>query len=259
MALDALGRYSEAGERWRAMLGHPDDSLLPPPRCLPADQAPAGEADGQLVWSPVGVRSEFLLHSFQAELGPRMRLDRIGSTAAGDGFGLLRFAPGHADAGTAGRWRESLQAMGLDPATAVDWLPHLDGYTLAALRGARVLALLTDPRDAFLNWLIHGSLQNYLPAPELERAADWMAAGLEALADHRDAAPASTVLAFLDRDAGAAAAAMEQALGLAQPLPALFGTGARFPAGHWRHYRDSFGPEFARLTPVAVRLGYPLG
>ena len=65
----------------------------------------------------------------------------------------------------------------LDPATTVDWLPHLDGYTLAALRGARWLALLTDPRDAFLNWLIHGSLQNYLPAPELGQAADWMAAG----------------------------------------------------------------------------------
>ncbi|MBP6597302.1 MAG: hypothetical protein KA196_07285, partial [Arenimonas sp.] len=259
MALDTLSRYAEAGERWRGMLRLPGDGLLPVPSVLPADRAPPGAITGQLVWSPVGVRSEFLLRSFKAELGPRMRLDRIGSTAGGDGFGLLRFAPGHAEAGSAERWQASLQAMGLDPATTVDWLPHLDGYTLAALHGARVLALLTDPRDAFLNWLIHGSLQNYLPAPELGPAADWMAAGLEALADHRDAEPATTTLAFLDRDAGAAATVIEQALGLAQPLPALFGTGARFPAGHWRQYRDAFGPEFARLTPVAVRLGYPLG
>ncbi len=259
MALDALGRYDEAGERWRAMVRHPGDNQLPPPRPVSADQAPDGSIAGTLVWSPVGVRAEFVLGEIQRQLGERVQLDRIGSTSAGDGFGLLRFVPGHPEAGSAERWQAALQAMGLDPATTVDWLPHLDGYTLAALRGAKVLALLTDPRDAFLNWIIHGSLQGYLPAPELGLAADWLAVGLEALADHRDAQPEATTLAFMDRDAGAASTAIERALGLEQPLPALFGNGARFPAGHWRQYRDAFGPEFARLTPVAVRLGYPLG
>jgi tetratricopeptide (TPR) repeat protein len=258
MALDSLGRYDEAAERWRHMLRHVPD-LMPPPRMMTADEAPAGEINGTLLWSPPGVRAEFVLRTAKAELGTRLRLDRIGSTGGGDGFGLVRYPPGHPDAGSAETWRASLVAAGLDPETAVDWVPHLDAYTLAALGGAQVVALLTDPRDAFLNWLINGSLQNYLPWPELGQAADWLAASLEALADHRDAHGDKVVLARLDTDAGVAAAAIEHALGLAQPLPALFGTGPRFPSGHWRHYAKGFADEFARLTAVSVRLGYPAG
>lgn len=258
MALDSLGRHDEAAERWRQMLRHIPD-LMPPPPLMAADEAPDGETNGTLLWSPPGVRAEFVLLTAEAELGPRLRLDRIGSIGGGDGFGLLRYPPGHAGAGSAETWRASLVAAGLDPDTTVDWLPHLDAYTLAALRGARVVALLTDPRDAFLNWLIHGSLQNYLPWPELGQAADWLAGSLEALADHRDAHADKVVLARLDADAGATSAAIEQALGLAQPLPALFGDGARFPVGHWRRYAGAFADEFARLAAVSGRLGYPAG
>lgn len=256
LALDSLGRHDEAAERWREMLRHVPD-LMPPPKLTPADEAPDGEIKGTLLWSPPGVRAEFVLRTAKAELGTRLRLDRINSTGGGDGFGVVRYPPGHANAGSAESWRNSLVAVGLDPDTTVDWLPHLDGYTLAALRGAQVVALLTDPRDAFLNWLIHGSLQNYLPWPELGQAADWLAGSLEALADHRDAHGDKVVLARLDTDAGATAAAIEKALGLAQPLPALFGTGQRFPTGHWRRYASGFADEFARLTAVSVRLGYP--
>lgn len=258
MALDSLGRYDEAAERWRHMLRHVPD-LLPPPRLMSAEDAPDGEINGTLLWSPPGVRAEFVLRTAKAELGTRLRLDRIGAAVGGDGFGLVRFPPGHPEAGSAATWRSALVAAGLDPESTVDWLPHLDAYTLAALRGAQVVALLTDPRDAFLNWLIHGSLQNYLPWPELEKAADWFAGSLEALADHRDAHGDKVLLARLDADAGIASTAIEHALGLAQPLPALFGTGARFPTGHWRHYASGFADEFARLTAVSVRLGYPAG
>ncbi len=31
----------------------------------------------------------------------------------------------------------------------------------------------------------------------------------------------------------------------------------RFPPGHWRNYRDVMSAAFAKLTPIAVRLGYP--
>lgn len=257
MALDALGRHDQAAERWRAMLAQVPPGLIPPPQLLGAGQAPAGEITGTLLWSPPGLRAEYLLRTAKGQLGPRLRLDRIGTTADGDGFGLVRFLPGSEKAGTAARWQQSLQSLGLDPATTVDWLPHLDAYTLAALGGARVVALVTDPRDAFLNWMIHGSLHNYLVSPEPQHAADWLAGSLEAVLDHRDAHPDKVVVATLDRDAGQAATAIEQALGLAEPLPALFGTGARFPTGHWRHYRGAFRTEFDRLTAAAVRLGYP--
>jgi hypothetical protein len=46
-------------------------------------------------------------------------------------------------------------------------------------------------------------------------------------------------------------------LGLAQPLPGVQGNGQQLPEGHWRHYRTEFAEAFARLAPVAVRLGYP--
>jgi len=31
----------------------------------------------------------------------------------------------------------------------------------------------------------------------------------------------------------------------------------QFASGHWRRYREHFKSAFDRLTPVAVRLGYP--
>ena len=42
-----------------------------------------------------------------------------------------------------------------------------------------------------------------------------------------------------------------------EPLPGVMGRGTRFPTGHWRNYREAFAEEFARLAPVAARLGYP--
>jgi tetratricopeptide (TPR) repeat protein len=256
--LDAMDRHAEAGARWNEMIRVPVPGQLPPPGPLPADTAPAGEGTGTLLWSPPGLRSEFVLRQLKEQLGPRLRLDRLNNpAAAGDGFGLLRFSPGHPEAGTAQRWRESLQSVGLDPATTVDWLPFVDGYTLQALQGARVIALLGDPRDLLLNWMVHGSVQGFMFSNEAVRSAQWLAATLEAIADYREAHPGRVHLVRLDRDAGKAATQLETLLELPQTLPALFGPGVRFPVGHWKKYRTTFAEAFAVLEPVAARLGYP--
>lgn len=255
-ALDQLGRHDEAAARWREMVRILPD-LIPPPPLLPADLAPEGEIKGTLLWSPPGVRPETLLRAAQAELGQRLGLGRLDSATSSDGFGLVRHVAGHPESGSAASWRQAVESAGLDPDVAVDFIPHLDAYTLAALRGARVVALLTDPRDAFMNWLVHGSLQNYLPWPELEQAADWLAGSLEALADHRDAHGGQVLVARLDADPAEAAAAVELALGLSQPLPTPPVDGPTFPAGHWRNYAAGFAAEFERLAAVSVRLGYP--
>lgn len=257
MALDAMGRFDEAAERWRRVISLPDDQLPPPPQ-VPADVSAEGEIEGTLAWAPVGVRAEAVLAAMAAALGPRLRLDRLGPPDAGDGFGLVRWPPGDPKAGTAATWTQAMVAAGAEPSRVVDFIPHLDAYTLAALRGARVLALLTDPRDALLNWMVHGSMQRYAVAPEAMMAANWLAGSLEALADHRNAHPDKVVLARLDGGAADAGEAIEQLLGLPEPLAALQGHVAQFPAGHWRKYAGRFGEEFARLAPVAVRLGYPL-
>jgi tetratricopeptide (TPR) repeat protein len=257
MALDAMGRFEEAAERWRRVIALPGNQL-PPPQQVPAQFAAEGGIEGTLAWAPVGVRAEAVLGSLLNVLGSRLRVERLSMVQPGDGFGLVRWPPGDPEAGTAATWTQGMLAAGVEPSQVVDVLPHLDAYTLASLRGARVLALLTDPRDALLNWMVHGSVQQYVVAPEVMMAADWLAESLEALADHRDAHPDKVVLARLDGDAAEAGQAIEKLLGLSEPLAALQGNASQFPAGHWRKYAGPFGDAFARLSPVAVRLGYPL-
>lgn len=257
LALDQLGRHGEAADCWREMVRRVVASF-PLPQPQPAEAAPAGDTGGGLLlWSPPGVRLDALLPVLQAQLGPRLLTDRVGQMVRGDGFGLARRAPGHPASGSADSWRAGIQARGVDPATAVDWLPQIDGYTLAALRGAHLLAVVADPRDVFLGWMVHGSTQDYTFAPDTTLAAEWLAQGLEALAAHREAQPAAVSLVRIDGDAGIAAAALEQALGLSEPLAAVGAGVLGFAPGHWRHYREAFAAEFARLAPVAVRLGYP--
>ncbi len=257
LALDRMGRYDEAAQRWRHVITHVTGQV-PPPKPWPAPADVEGSIEGTLVWAPVGVRGEAALMAMAGALGPRLRLDRLTAPEPGDGFGLMRWPPGTPEAGTAATWNAATLEKGQTPAEVVDFVPHLDGYTLAALRGARVLALLTDPRDALLNWMVYGSVQEYAVSPDAAAAADWLALGLEALADHRDAHPGHVVLARLDGDAAEAAEAIETLLALPAPLSALKGNAPQFPSGHWRKYAGQFTAEFARLAPVAVRLGYSL-
>ncbi|MNV09017.1 hypothetical protein D3C71_995020 [compost metagenome] len=51
-------------------------------------------------------------------------------------------------------------------------------------------------------------------------------------------------------------ALLEQAFGLRFPPVRSLGPGT-IAAGHWRKYAQVLSAEFSRLTPVAVRLGYP--
>lgn len=256
LALDALERPAEAAARWREMVRTADAGLAPSAP-QPAERAPAGDCPATLMYSPPGVAAGYLLRTLQLQLGERLGTDRIGSPAVGDGFNLVRPDPGHAMAGTAARWRQLADAAKIDVDTLVDWLPFVDGYTFRALGGARVIALLTDPRDALLNWLVFGCLQNVGFSPVPARSAQWLAASLEALADLRDAEPGRVHLVRLDRDAGKAEAMLEKLLDLPQPLTALYGGDPTLPAGRWRAYAEAFAEEFAILAPVAARLGYP--
>jgi tetratricopeptide (TPR) repeat protein len=267
LALDRLGRYAEAADSLRDKNAHENRREL-----LPASQrgeaAPTGTATGTLLWTPVGVPAGGVFNALQPILGARLRLDRVAG-ARGDGFDQQRPSAGSPGAGSADTWRRGLLDRGTAPDQAVDWLPFFDPYTAAALSGARVLALLVDPRDAFLNWMVFGSLQSYPFLGDTPASAEWLAQSLEAFADHLQAHPANASMVSLDdmsERPAAIAEALKTALDLATaPDPAVLarpqlGLGEllmQFPAGHWRHYAAAFAGEFARLTPVAVRLGYP--
>jgi uncharacterized protein YhaN len=159
-----------------------------------------------------------------------------------------------------------IQANGLSPEAVVDWLPHWDAGTAAALAGTELIALVIDPRDALLNWLVFGCEQSYVLHPKIMPSAQWLAAAYQAVLDTKTQGPQVVHVLMLDADVSTVAAALQRVLAL-DTMPesavlehaplALGGLPRQFPAGHWRHYRDSFGAAFDLLTPAAVALGYP--
>ena len=266
---DRLGRYADAADAFTRMAQIvPALKSLPVP--YPAREVPETGAEGRLLWAPVGVRIEPVLNALAPVLGNRLLADRNQPSAArDDGFGAFRAEPGTEYAGSAFSWRTGIQALGLSPAEAVDWLPHWDAYTAAALAGTELTALIIDPRDALINWLVFGSAQSYVFLPRITQSAKWLAAGLHALAETLDRGPQKVNVIRIDApetDAADIAAQLQAALctdgvpdatAIATPIFALGGMPNRFPAGHWRNYRDAFAEAFAVLTPLAVRLGYP--
>jgi tetratricopeptide (TPR) repeat protein len=266
LVLDRLRRYDQAALSWRDKNAQENRAdLLPAPQR--ADLAPKGNAAGTLLWTPAGVPAERVFAALQPLLGARLCLDRVRS-ARGDGFDQQRPLAGGPEAGSAESWRRALAARGQASEDVIDWLPFWDGYTAGALSGARVVALLTDPRDAFLHWMVFGSLAGYPFLADAAACADWLAQSLDAFTVHLDAQPENAGVVLIDEietRPAAVAGALKTALALpAAPDPALLaqsrhglgGVPLQFPAGHWRHYQQAFAGEFARLTPVAQRLGY---
>lgn len=269
LALDALGRFDEAVP---AMLASPQRQQAPVP--LPRPQSAAGTVAatgaGVLLWGAPGSRVERLVdaldHGLETPAGaaPRLLQDRVMGAGRGDGHDALRRVDGH-PCSNAER-QQAISNMGF-PADAIDWLPHWDAATAASLRGAQLWAVLRDPRDQLLNWLAGGTRSGYqFPSPEA--ASEWLARVMEMLADAIGQGDDVVVLRTdaLDVDGAPLAARLGELLSLAGPLPMAVAGPARrmigglapdFPEGHWRNYRSSvLGAAFARLTPVAVRLGY---
>ncbi|GAB3006895.1 hypothetical protein GCM10010960_20360 [Arenimonas maotaiensis] len=269
LVLDRLGRFDEAADAFTRMSQHPiPGKSLPIP--YPAHAVPESDAEGRLLWAPPGVRIERVLNAVAPLLGRRLLADRNQpSPAREDGLGSVRFEPGSEGAASAATWKAGIQSLGLQPVDVVDWLPQWDAYTAAALAGTELTAVVIDPRDALLNWLVFGSAQSYIFLPKPQRSAMWLAAGYHALADTIEHGPQKVHLVkadALDLDAASIAAELQAALALdavpdavalGTPVMALGGMPNQFPTGHWRHYKDAFAEAFAVLTPAAVRLGYP--
>ncbi|MBP6534395.1 MAG: tetratricopeptide repeat protein [Arenimonas sp.] len=267
---DRLGQYASAADAFRLMT----TILLaakPLPMPMPADHVPEAESlQGRLLWAPAGARVERVFNALAPLLGKRLLIDRnVLIPTRQDGFGSYRALPGAPEAGSAAKWLFGVSSMGVAAEDAVDWIPQWDAYTAAALPGTELLALLIDPRDAFLNWLVFGNAQGYWFLPDELESARWLELSYSAVADTLEKGPQTVHVVkidALDTQADAIGVQLQQALGLdaapnadalARPILALGGMVNQFPTGHWRHYRDAYGEAFAVLTPVAVRLGYP--
>ena len=264
---DKLQQYEQAAESFRqmaqrALVQHP----LPP--IFSASENTGPDIAGTLLWAPTGTRVEIVLQALSQPLGKRLLADRNLPHSRNDGFGHLRGVPASAEAGTATRWQEAIRDSGLEPETAVDWIPHIDAYTVSALKGTRTVAVISDPRDALLGWMVFGSAQAYRFHPNENISAEWLAQTFEAFATHLENNPEAVSVVKIDglpAQAVSVAHALQAAFALDQApetdtlgktILARGGFDNQFASGHWRHYRDSFKAAFDRLTPVAVRLGY---
>lgn len=275
LAQDRAGQYAEATELWSALQAEVAPQRLPLPELTRGDGPwpPFGDDQGSspaiafLVGAP-GSRVEQIAGLLGGAVRS-FRVDRFGATPPQDALqsyrSPARLLQGDLDAATlVGEWRAALPARGVSDGEIVDWLLWWDNALLLALRPqlpqATLLVAIRDPRDMLLDWLAFGA-----PAPlRIESpllAAQWLARELGQIAELHQHELYPHALIRLDEIADDAAA-LVQAVGdaLATPLPAppagALGP-AHFAAGHWRNYAQALAEPFARLTPVAVRLGYP--
>lgn len=262
LALDRLGRYDEAAPNWVETR----PITLPPPRPR-GEVAPASALPPpRLLWGAPGSRVRQIVAALRAQSDAFLLDDRFGATTRVDGYGAPRE---DGQLATLEQWAEVLQQGGVDPARVIDWLPYYDPRIAAAMPGARLLAVLDDPRDLLLNWLAFGAAQAIAPAPDA--AADWLADSLEAVTQRIEAGDPAVCRVGSEQllaDPDAVLERVRQFYGLGTPLPVaaltaagqgLADTPIAFPPGHWRHYANALAAPFARLAPLAQRLGYPAG
>ncbi len=271
--LDRAGRPAEALAEWRSLHDEFRGARLPLPARAPAVTAPwpalpmaATDAPHPvLVFGLPGSGIERVVDTLAAAGGP-VRGDRYGAQAPDDPLRTPQVAHdlrggGLDPAVLVAQWRAQLPARGIADGEVVDWLTWWDNALLLALRPylpeGLLLTAVRDPRDMLLDWLATGS-----PVPlaldDPDAAAEWLAQGLEHLADLHEQDLYPHVLLRLDGvvdSPQALAEAVGGALGIALPPPPS--APARLPPGRWRAHAEVLAAPFARLLPVAVRLGYP--
>jgi len=264
--LDRLQRAAEAVQSMRAAAeANEEPTRLPAAPPMPEGSAAADPSlRPRLLWGAPGSHIEALAHALRSVPELHVLDDRFGGGARPDGL----WPPRQDGAITDSRgWAEMLGRVGFLPDQVVDWLPFWDVRIAAAMPAARLLVALDDPRNLLLNWQVFGARLGPAPAPEV--AAEWLAIALEPLALRVEAKDADVCVVdgAATRDAPAAVAERAQAFfELAEPLDpkrleagriGLGGLPMAFDPGHWRAYAEPLAAAFARLQPVAVRLGYP--
>ncbi|HST45101.1 MAG TPA: adenylate cyclase, partial [Luteimonas sp.] len=280
MVHDHLGQAGEAVAVWEALHAGVAGSRLPLPQPVPRSRTPAppagiaaaavatpGRAQVGFLFGLPGSRVEHLAGILGETLGA-FRADRHRAGAPDDAFQSY-FTPRRLQAretsaaDVVAGWRAQFAARGLT-GEVMDWLLWWDNELAAVLHAeapeATLFVALRDPRDMLLDWLAFGTSGPFR-MESVATAAEWLATQLEQLAVLHEQGLMSHRLIRLD-DAVADPQQMAALLGnvMSVDLPAPPGRPAGmppFPKGYWHRYRDVLAAPFARLSPVANRLGYP--
>ena len=270
LALDRLGDHAAAARTWQALQAAEAPQRLPLPALTAADVAlPApGETGGAHTSLLVGLPGSSVeaVAGLLAGVAPALRADRFGPEPPQDLLQNVhtpaRLRSGELDgAQVFDSWQQALPARGIEH-DVIDWLLWWDNALLLALRErqpeALVVVALRDPRDMLLDWLAFGATPPLRMESPLA-AAQWLAQALEHVAVLHEQQLQPHALLRMDEvfaDPEALASATAGAFGVGLPPPDGLVLPPRFPAGHWRAYREALAEPFALLTPVAVRLGY---
>ena len=262
-ALDALNRCDEAADCWREAFASIEGERGLPDFSAGADNT-AGQADEgsapRLLWGPLGSRAFELVHGLREVAGLAMLDDRFGQGPREDGLW-----PPRADGATATTqgWRHLLQRAGIDADTAVDWLPHLDSRIEAALPQNRLIAVIADPRDLFLNTLVFGGPQTWT-AEDPMALARHLRDALNMLAERQAQAADRTLVISargLNEQPADVARQVAEFLGLDNALRAACFAETRrglgqsplcFAPGRWQSYAQGFAAEFAVLAEAKL-------
>lgn len=274
LAQDRAGDHAGAVVTWEARSRSMAPALLPPHRL----SSPYLEMPELGTIAPGTSRPLFLWG------GPGSGAERVATILAAAGAPLLtdRFRPDWAgdliqrfdsiEALTSGdlapevmvsSWRGNLPDRGISDGKAIDWLVWWDNSFLKAFRpylaDGVLLVALRDPRDMLLHWLAFGA-HSRIALPSANDGARWLSEMLGQIALIVEDRLYPNLLVRLDgieNDPVALATALGKILG-ASDLKAPASAGPAYLAsGQWRQYQAALAEPFARLTQVAVRLGYP--
>ncbi|MGH8025260.1 MAG: tetratricopeptide repeat protein [Pseudoxanthomonas sp.] len=275
LAQDRAGQYAEAVSSWSERASSLAPNQLPPHRITSPYQEwpqagaipPETTARPLFLWGAPGSGVERVATVLGAAGAPLLA-DRFRADWPGDLLqhydSIEALGSGAMDAtAMVASWRANLPARGITDGNVVDWLVWWDNSFLKAFRpylaDGVLLVVLRDPRDMLLQWLAFGApSQMALPSPN--EGALWLSEMLgQVVALSEDELYPHFLLRLdgLENDA----AALTEALGKTLRAPALPAPTSLGPAylatGRWRDYAHALAEPFARLTPVAVRLGYP--
>ncbi|MBH1852327.1 tetratricopeptide repeat protein [Stenotrophomonas maltophilia] len=271
---DRAGQPEQALQTWMALQADqaPQRLPLPPQAKAPPSWPDKGEIDADassapiFLWGAPGSGVERVATGLAAA-SPVLRSDRYTSNPPDDAFQnyhtLQDLASGVlTPERLVQRWREQLPVRGVQGDAVIDWLLWWDNALLWALRPqlpqGRLVLVLRDPRDMLLDWVAYGAAAP-LAMTSLAEASEWLARALAQVATLHEEDLYPHVLLRIDQ-IGNDPHAMAELLGrlFERQMPPAAQLGApRFPPGHWRNYRDVMSAAFAKLTPIAVRLGYP--
>ena len=271
--LDVAGETAEAASTWAALQADYAGQRMPlPPLATDIGELPPlaplpDPAPGVLwIWGPPGSLVDRIALNFDYARGP-VRIDRYGPQPPSDPLQRYGTAQELIDGRLDGsflvsQWRAALPGRGINDGQVFDWLVWWDNALLHALRPhlpeAVLLIAIRDPRDMLLEWLAYDAPQRFA-FESIEAASGWLAQAVAQIADLHEGDLFPHRLLRLDgivNDAAGLAEAIGQALEISlQPLPAV-GI-PHFAPGHWRAYAEPLADAFARLTPAAIRLGYP--